>query len=318
MVQNYGVIIAGPTGAGKTAFAEKLAVAIDGEIINGDLGQFYTPLTIGTAKPDWRKAHVAHHLFDSVDEPRMVSVMEFRTQVMKLCTTLQQRNKIPIIVGGSSYYIASLFFPPAAHGTKITQQRYKQGQDLWQKLAAIDQVRAQEIDPHDTYRLQRALDIWQSTGIRPSHYKPDYDPIGALVCIWLERDRQELYERINERTIAMIHGGWIDEVRGLDASWREFLERKKLIGYPQVIAYCRGELTKDALVATIQKKTRNYAKRQITFWRMLKKKLEETDKGSQERHTRVIIKEVHLTHEPIDRYINQLKSLIRTMTESNP
>ncbi len=309
--ENYCIIIMGPTGVGKTKFAHTLASMVDGEIINSDVGQFYLPLTIGTAKPDWRTAPIAHHLFDSIATPTLFSAMSFRTKVKELCRTIWQRNKIPIIVGGSSYYNAALFFPPASHATSIKKHTYDPAKNWWQELYAIDPERAREIDPHDRYRIERALDIWQSTGIKPSAYKPVYDPIAPSIVVWLERDRSDLYERINNRVIEMIDAGWIEEVRGLlDTPWESFLVRKKFIGYPEVIAYVRGMMTKEALMATIQKKTRHYAKRQMTFWRMLCGKINDS-MATSESEIPVELIQVNLTHEPIDRYIKHLALLMR-------
>jgi tRNA dimethylallyltransferase len=313
-MQPYCVIVAGPTGVGKSEFAEKLAREIDGEIINGDLGQFYTPLTIGTAKPAWRRSDVAHHLFDILDSPVRFSVMAFRQRVIALCDALWQRNKIPIIVGGSVYYIAALFFPPAAHATTIQKRIYDSELDIWKQLFAIDPVRAQEIDPHDRYRIERALDIWYSTGIKPSLYKPVYDPIAPYLFIWVNRDRDDLYHRINERVTTMMDQGWVAEVQGLlGSTWEPFLQQKKIIGYPEVVAYCHSLLSQDQMLEIIKKKSRNYAKRQITFWRMFRKKLEKgLNDNKKEVFDRSIIQELNLTHAPIDRYIKQLRLLIMT------
>ena len=108
---DQAIIIYGPTAVGKTDFAEALAQRINGEIINADAAQFYTPLTIGTAKPDWRKAPVPYHLFDICDEPNNYSVAAYRADVERAVTSIASRGKIPIIVGGSGFYIHSLFFP---------------------------------------------------------------------------------------------------------------------------------------------------------------------------------------------------------------
>lgn len=303
------IIIAGPTGVGKTEFANQLGIVIDGEIINGDLGQMYVPLTIGTAKPAWRTASVPHHLFDMLTTPTLFSAMAFRTRVQATCAAIWQRKKIPIIVGGSSYYVAALFFPPAAHATPITKGTYEQ-RDVWKELHAIDPERARAIDPHDRYRIERALDIWYSTGVKPSQYTPQYDPIASrYIFVWLERDRQDLYHRIDKRVEAMIEHGWVQEVRALlGTQWQEFLLKKKIIGYPEVIAYCKGTLSLQAMITTIQKKTRHYAKRQITFWRMLRAKLEKN--STLQKNKGQMIKELNLTHAPIDRYIKQLQLLI--------
>lgn len=272
-VDNFCIIVSGPTGVGKTDFVDVLAQSLPSEIVNGDMGQLYTPLTIGTAKPDWQNQSVVHHLFDVIDEPELFTVISFRARVKKACMEIWGRGNIPIIVGGSGYYLTALFFPPAEHEVKIKAGQYGD-HDLWQKLNEIDSVRAEQIDPNDAYRIKRALDIWYSTGIKPSEYEPKYDPIAHYFFAWLSRDRQDLYSRINLRTQQMIDEGWPQEVEALTDKWRAFLKQKKIIGYPEVIDYVDEKISKQAMISIIQKKTRNYAKRQMTFWRMLKKKLE--------------------------------------------
>lgn len=308
---HYCIIITGPTGVGKTAVAEQIAQKIGGEIINCDVGQWYVPLTIGTAKPAWRSMAVAHHMFDMLASPTDFSVTAFRTKLDTICQEIWQRNKIPMVVGGSLYYIAALFFPPVEHGTRITKYTYEPTKDWWQELRSIDPQRAAEIDQHDTYRIERALDIWRSTGIKPSQYKPTYNPLMRSVMVWLTRERRELYDRIDERVIQMIDAGWIDEVRSLiGTAWEPFLLRKKIIGYPEVIAYCHGEITREQLVTIIQQKTRHYAKRQMTFWRMLSAKInaQQMQKSSEKP---VELMEVNLTHTPIDSYIKQLVAILQ-------
>ena len=173
----FCILVSGPTGVGKTAFVDILAQELPAEIVNGDMGQLYTPITIGTAKPDWKRSAIPHHMFDQINQPEPFTVIAFRQAVAATCADIWKRNKIPIIVGGSGYYLTSLFFPPAQHDQIIQKHTHNPDQDLWQQLHDIDPVRAKEIDPSDSYRIERALDIWYSTGIKPSVYVPVYDPI---------------------------------------------------------------------------------------------------------------------------------------------
>ena len=302
------VIVTGPTGSGKTDFVEQLAPLIHGEIVNADMGQFYTPLTIGTAKPSWRNKLVMHHLFDILKEPVRFSVLQFRQKVHHTCKKIWNKNKLPIIVGGSSYYIASLFFPPHEYNELIKKHNLIEKDQLdpaplWQKLYAIDPERARAIDCRDQYRIKRALDIWENTGIKPSQFKPKYMPIAPALCIWIDRD--DLYERINDRVLSMLDHGWVKETESLlNTPWEIFLLEKKIIGYPEIIQFFRGQITYEVMVSTIQKKTRNYAKRQRTFWRMLRSKISKQDKLS------AIILEANLTQHSIDYYIEQIQKYI--------
>src|SRR5579859_8042174 len=112
MKKAFFLVITGPTGVGKTDFALDLAQHIPSEIINADMGQCYKPLTIGTSKPDWKSQATPHHIFDVLDEPAHFSVTDYREKVLDLIHGIWSRNKLPIIVGGSGFYIKSLFFPP--------------------------------------------------------------------------------------------------------------------------------------------------------------------------------------------------------------
>lgn len=274
------LIIAGPTGVGKSDFAEKVASLLPAEIVNADMGQCYTPLSIGTAKPDWKESNIVHHGFDTINEPRDLTVMEYRAQLEKIVRTIWQQGKLPILVGGSSFYLASLFYPPKADvpavGIKTDSQ--EDSSHLWHQLAAIDQERAQQIDPHDTYRIKRALEIWRTTGTKPSLYAPTYQPIAPYHMLFLTRETIELNERINKRVNAMLQAGWIDEVRRLKGTeWEPFLLRKKIIGYDDILKFLDltdyGSDEHDMLAGLIAQRTRQYAKRQRTFWRMLQGRL---------------------------------------------
>lgn len=312
MKQDTVLIITGPTGVGKTAFVDALAEQCSIEIINGDMGQMYAPLTIGTAKPTLSKIPAPYHLFDLLSEPDSFSAMKFRRHVVKLVQEITARNRIPVIVGGSSFYLLSLFFPTREndehHSMIVSSDNTK---SLWQKLERIDPDRAREIDPKDRYRLERALSIWNATGKKPSTYKPSFDPFASCVFVWLERDRDQLYNVINDRVRAMIDAGWIGEAESLDEKWVQFLQRKKIIGYDCIFEYLDGNMSKDDMITLIQTRTRNYAKRQITFWRSFKRKLMDaytTYKHQSKKPAKII--ELNLTHDDAGRYIKQLKNEI--------
>jgi tRNA dimethylallyltransferase len=308
------LIVTGPTGVGKTEFVDALCAQCPIEIINGDMGQMYTPLSIGTAKPVLAESSVPYYLFDTICTPTYFSAMKFRSRVLSLIHEIWDRDRTPVIVGGSSFYLLSLFFPTAEDDQEDGQRNETsllQSQDLWHELERIDPDRAREIDPKDTYRLERALAIWKSTGQKPSDYKPTFDPFAATVFVWLERDRAQLYDRINERVLSMIDSGWIEEVQSLDDEWEQFLKKKKIIGYDTIFEYLAGAFDKSELVAGIQKKTRNYAKRQMTFWRSFKRKLIEgyaSFKNQTDKPLKIV--ELNLTHDDIERYIKQLKNEI--------
>ncbi len=280
------IIVHGPTGVGKTECITRIAQTIPIEIINGDMGQLYEPFSIGTAKPDWCNELVPHHLFDVLKEPIDYTAITYRAEVERIMHVCWERKTIPVIVGGTLFYGQSLFFPPMAHSdTYIDNSLFNEIKDtrvLWNQLHVVDPLRAEKIGPTDRYRIIRALQLIHQ-GLQPSTLEPVYNPIeGTALVIFLKRERSILYQRINERVIQMFEAGWIDEVRRIYGTvWQNFLERKKLIGYTEILTYIKeAEIVPeayDAMVSLIQQKTRHYAKRQETFWRMLYKKLKRVE-----------------------------------------
>lgn len=288
------IILYGPTAVGKTDLSYQINDLTPIEIINGDVGQFYEPLAIGTAKPDWKKHPLPHHLFDYCKNPKDITVVEYRDVVLKTVQDVWSRGAIPVLVGGSGFYLKSLFFPPKnvmkssigslVDSDKLPHQAMPAPDELWNFVHTHDPERAVSINPNDHYRLERAAQLIQR-GVQPSAQNPEYVPFSAEVLfVALTRDREELYDRINQRTNIMLANGWIEEVKQLSTSpvstqpWIPFLLRKKIIGYDDIIRYLYVDPafdhlmpTKDALIATIQQKTRRYAKRQLTFLRMLEK-----------------------------------------------
>ena len=221
------LIVAGSTGVGKTEFVSKLAARCRAEIINADIGQMYQPLTIGTAKPDWQNELIAHHLFDVICEPKDFTIVQFRIAVSRLIKEIWSRGNMPIIVGGSTLYIKSLFFAPADLPSIENQRQCEKNQmavkdDLWQQLFQIDPIRANQLHPNDYYRLQRALHIWKTSGILPSQCAPTYQPVATnMTLLILDRDRSELYAKIDERVYVMMKAGWVAEVAGLASEWHD-------------------------------------------------------------------------------------------------
>ena len=278
--QPFMIVIAGSTGVGKTDLALSFGKNLPIEIVNADLGQFYQPLTIGTAKPAWQQESIKHHLFDIFTTPQTFTSLHYKTVLMETLNDIWKRNKIPVIVGGSTFYIESIFFE-IAEPEKIYDPVNKPkidnllNVDVWNQLNIIDSERAAAIHPKDYYRINRALDIWRTTGIKPSTLKPHYNPPARYWFFHLTRDRAELYARINERVNQMIDTGWIDEVRALiNTEWQPFIESKKFIGYSEIIEFLEtNSIARQMVVNDIAQKTRNYAKRQETYWKRLKKKL---------------------------------------------
>ena len=156
-----------------------------------------------------------------------------------------QRKALPVLVGGSMFYLRALFFPAdqsaggdASVASNDAHEKVFSAEEklkMWHELYEIDPDRAIKIDKHDGYRLQRALHIWRASGVKPSLHKPVYQPLSRFHITFITRDRDELYQRIDERVLAMMEQGWPAEVEALSDEWRSFLMSKKLLGYPELI-----------------------------------------------------------------------------------
>ncbi len=308
------LIIFGPTGVGKTDCALRIAQEIPAEIVNIDSGQMYTPLSIGVAKPDWRSSSIAHHLFDILDEPKSFSAAAYRKIFIDTVNSIWARGKLPIIVGGSGFYVKSIFFPLSDVHKVALQTSYDVHDNLWEKLHAIDPQRAASIHPHDIYRIKRALDIWYATKKKPSEHHLSFDPPSDFLLLCLMRERKDLYDRINQRVFNMIDEGWLEEVRALqDTPWELFLRDKKVIGYSELLDYLTGAQTEECLksvIATIQQRTRHYAKRQFTFWKNLEKTISRALMAKKDRNALILphIESINLTLLDLDLYIKQLSN----------
>ena len=317
---SFFLIITGPTGVGKTALVHKLVQKLNfkAEIINADIGQFYEFLSIGTAKHDTRQEQVPHHLFNKFSQPINYTAYQYRQEVLGLVEKITQAGNLPIVVGGSGFYIKSLFFPPKLSELRNSNfssvlgekfifdlEKYTNNQ-LWDKLSKLDPVRAQQIHPNDRYRLARALFLMSQSDKKASSYKPEFNCPGRCGIIFLSRERQELYNIINDRVEHMFKEGWIDEVinlKNLPGNWFEFLRQKKVIGYSEIINFITApnEMNLEELKSNISQKTRAYAKRQLTFWRSFKEQLFDNDF---ERKCIKFCYELNLTLLDLDLYID--------------
>lgn len=307
------LIIYGPTAVGKTDIALELAQHIPAEIINMDVGQFYSPLSIGTAKPEWKNHPVPHHLFDIIDAPKNITVVQYNELLIIMLREVWSRGKLPILVGGSGFYLKSILFPPADSAEQKIQidEIDDTGIEIWDQLYAIDPTRAEQLHKNDIYRIKRALAIWQTTGKKPSEQKALYQPPCDYTLIMFTRDRQELYNRIDKRVIQMIDAGWIEEAKALrDTEWENFLKTKKIIGYEEILYFLENSQSQtdlSHLITTLQQRTRNYAKRQLTFWTSLEKNLSDSlSKQEKKSEIHSEFTSINLTLCDVDLYIKQL------------
>ena len=252
---------------------------LGGELICCDSMQVYRGLDIGTAKPTpAERIRIAHHLLDIVNIDEIFSAGDFVRETERIIKELQSRNKVPILVGGTGLYLRSLLFglspiPEIYPETKIQLNELKSEggtRACWQRLKELDPSGAGKLHPNDSSRIMRALEVILSTGKPLSSFQQIEAPSNqrysfyGMVC---DRPREELYERINNKTLEMLEQGWIDEVRSLLDDYPDHLKPLQSIGYREIILYIKGELTESELIPLIQQRTRQYAKRQLTWFR---------------------------------------------------
>jgi tRNA dimethylallyltransferase len=274
------VIIGGPTASGKSALAVELAFRFNGEIINADSMQVYRGMDIGTAKPtaEERKG-IPHHLIDVVDPDEEFNAAVYRSLAVPAIREIASQGKVPFIIGGTGLYIKTLLgglikCPPSDLDLRRELQRQyeeKGAAFLHKELRRIDPAAALNIHPNDRVRIIRALEIIHLTGKRLSALTSDHGfsdrPFQALkIC--LKVDREQLYQRINNRSLAMIEKGLIQETEALvKKGYSPELKSMKSLGYRHIIKFLEGEWDLDRAIACLQRDTRRYAKRQLTWFR---------------------------------------------------
>lgn len=266
--------IVGPTASGKTALGIELAKAFNGEIINGDSMQIYRDMSIGTAKvkPE-EMAGVTHHLLDIKDPEEPFSVAEYQKLVRDKIAEIKQKGKLPIIVGGTGLYIQAVLFDYRFSESQVDEnlrnELYTELEEfgplhMHEKLMQLDP----EIDihPNNTRRVVRALEI-----ILGSEQKVDrslaLEPMYNELIVGIDIPRALLYERIDRRVDAMMEEGLIREVEALRERGIRDVQSIQAIGYKEIYAYLDGKLELDRAIELLKKNSRNYAKRQLTYFR---------------------------------------------------
>lgn len=269
------IVIAGPTGVGKTALSIKLANQLHSEIINGDAMQVYQELTIGTAKATEEERNgIPHHLLDFLSYQEEYNVKVFQEKARTILSEHRQRNIIPIICGGTGLYIKSLLYDyefkeQAKDDDFIAFCSTLSTSQLYALLQHVDIKACESIHPHNRQRIIRALEMAhlgekKSDIIERQEHKLLYDAF----IIGLTMDRSILYERIDRRVDQMMAQGLFDEVAALVQRDTEFWQRQSIqsIGYKEWRSYYEGTATKQECVELIKKNSRNFAKRQYTWF----------------------------------------------------
>lgn len=283
MVQANGliIVIGGATAVGKSEIALNLAQKYNGEIVSADSMQIYKGLDIGTAKPSKQEqVLVKHHLIDIVEPNAEFSVEDFKELADKAIENILSRGKLPVVVGGTGFYIKNLLYalPTASGKSDEIRKKYNtlvnegKGADLHKRLQEIDPASADVIHPNDYKRVIRALEIYETTGKARSQFQSSQEPRYNFKMFVIDRDRAKLYERINKRVDVMIEQGLIGEVRTLleNGLITQNSQSMQAIGYKEVVSYLKGNITLNDTIELIKKNTRNYAKRQITFFKSIK------------------------------------------------
>lgn len=267
------IAIVGATASGKTAYSIELAKEIDGEIISADSRLVYKGFNIGAAKPTIEERQgIPHYMIDIVEPDFEYSAGLYKQQAKKIINDIIKRGKTPIIAGGTGLYIDILLknydLPkiPADRPLREELQKYTKD-DLYNKLLELDSDAGEIIDKNDSKKIIRAIEIIKTTGkslknsrgIKPSEYN--------IKWIGKNFDRKTLYERIDKRVDIMVENGLVEETKGLLDKYGDIPNITSTIGYREISGYLYDKYSLEEGIALLKKNTRNYAKRQLTWFR---------------------------------------------------
>ena len=275
------ICVVGPTASGKTAFAVRLAQSLDGEVISCDSMQIYRRMDIGTAKPSVEEmCGIPHHMIDIVEPNDDFSVGKYVQMADKVLQDVLSRGKTAVICGGTGLYVDSLiagrsFAPYPSTGKRAALEKTvaEEGiEPLLQRLREVDPDSAARLHASDEKRIIRALEVYDETGKTITwHNEQTKNQPPRYMPYWLGLDfaeRSVLYSRIDRRVDLMLEAGLLDEIRMLAASGiPESCTAMQAIGYKEYLAALRGEVSFDEATALVKQRSRNYAKRQLTWFR---------------------------------------------------
>ncbi|NOY58653.1 MAG: tRNA (adenosine(37)-N6)-dimethylallyltransferase MiaA [Calditrichaeota bacterium] len=273
------LLIVGPTAVGKTEISLRLARSLGGEIVSADSRQVYRYMDIGTAKPAKHELEqIPHHFIDVRNPDEYYSAGEYGREARACIKNLLGENKVPIVVGGSGFYIRALvdgLFAPRISDSQVKEKwrlriRKEGAESAFAYLQKIDPQSAARLHPNDTQRVIRALEVYEISGTPISAFQEsDKTPADfSAVFVGLTRKREILYERINSRVDKMIEKGLIDEVISLKKKgWGPKLNALRTVGYKEVFDFLDGAISKDEMIRLIKQSSRRYAKRQLTWFR---------------------------------------------------
>jgi tRNA dimethylallyltransferase len=273
------VVIVGPTASGKTALSLALAEKFEGEIVNCDSVAMYREFDIGTAKPTAaERARAPHHLFDCVEPTDCVTAGEYARQARHVLSEIAARRHLPIVVGGTGLYLRALLeglFPGPQRSEelrdRLRERAAKHGTGyLHRILTRLDPASAQKIHANDSPKLIRAIEVCLASRQKMTElWQQGRDPLQGfrILRLGLDPDRSSLYDRINQRAERMFEVGLVEETGRLLQKYGATARPLASLGYKQALQLLRGELTREQAVQAAQQAHRNYAKRQMTWFR---------------------------------------------------
>ena len=299
------IILTGPTAVGKTKASIGLAKAIDGEIISADSMQVYKYMDIGSAKIQQEEMEgIVHHLVDELEPDEEFHVVRFQQMAKKALDDIYQKGKVPIVVGGTGFYIQALLYDidftenddDNAYRLQLQRLAETEGAEcLHAKLQEVDPKAAEEIHSNNVKRVIRALEFYHITGTKISEHneaeRQKESPYDFCYFV-LTDDRNVLYERINKRVDQMIADGLVEEVRNLkEKGYTRDMVSMQGLGYKEMLDYLDGKITLEDAIYIIKRDTRHFAKRQLTWFRR-EKDVRWIDKSQFERNEDAILKEI--------------------------
>lgn len=272
------IVIVGPTAVGKTSISVDLAQRFDGEIVSADSRSFYRGMDIGTAKPTLEEMRgIPHHLIDVADPDEIWNLAIFQRRAYQAIDEIHDREKLPFLVGGTGQYIRSII-----EGWRIPPQKpdynIREALTLWadrigaealhERLEAIDPAAAENIDYRNLRRTVRALEVIFKTGTRFSELRQKQTCPYHPILLGIDRPREELYERVDERIETMLAEGLVQEVEGLlRAGFSPELPTFSAIGYQEILQYLQGNISLEEAALLIKRNTRIFVRRQANWFK---------------------------------------------------
>lgn len=277
---NKVLVICGATASGKTSLAVECAKKLNTEVISADSQLIYKGLNVGTAKPTAEEmCGVKHHMIDIVEPTESFNVGNYRETALPIMKKLLSENKIPVICGGTGFYINSLLFDFSygnIEGSEEVRRRYAEFLDqngkeaLFERLKEVDPETAEKLHVNDVKRVIRALEIYELSGKRKSEQHDNMVSAFDYLAVAINFKREELYDRINKRVDTMLENGLVEEVEGLlSRGIDEKYQCMQAIGYKEVVLGLKNGDLRSTMRDIIKQNTRHYAKRQIVFFKKL-------------------------------------------------